>query len=185
MYRAKGPFLARHRSFTCNVALLLASIFHSSHQCKLRSERAVCYAKGNIGFRLFAAGLGPQACSPSVEHEIPIPFFARSLMFAKANIGFRSMPGFHAPIAKTISMINAWYKGKDIRKNVLVPHADKLLHHTEECVISNNAINMHSRGPTEQHFCALEPHRGCLHKVKKVCSYPLLKRGQRNHKYAF
>ena len=62
-------------------------------------------------------------------------------------------------------MINAWY-----------PHAIKLLHHTEKYSISNKAINMHSRGPTEQYFYIWEPHCGCLHKVKKVCWYPQLKR---------
>ena len=183
MYRAKGPFWPAIAHLL--VMSLCSLLRYSAPPTNANYARSALFAKANIGFRLFAAGLFPQACSPAVEHEIPIPIFARSLMFAKANIGFRSMPGFHAPIAKTISMINAWYKGKDIRKNVLVPHADKLLHHTEECVISNNAINMHSRGPTEQHFCTLEPHRGCLHKVKKVCSYPLIKRGQRNDKYAF
>ena len=183
MYHAKGPFWP---AITHLLAMSLCSLLrHSAPPTNANYARSALFAKANIFFRLFAAGLGPQACSPSVEHETPIPVFARSLMFAKANIGFCSMSGFHALIAKTISMINAWYKGKDIRKNVLIPHADKLLHHTEECVISNNAINIHSRGPTEQHFCALEPHRGCLHKVKKVCSYPLIKKGQRNHKYAF
>ena len=43
---------------------------------------------------------------------------------------------------------------------------------------------MHSRGPTEQCFCVLEPHHGCLLKVKKVRWYPLIKEGQRSHKYA-
>ena len=37
----------------------------------------------------------------------------------------------------------------------------------------------------EQHFCILEPHHGCLHKVKKVRSYPFIKKGQQSHKYAF
>ena len=49
----------------------------------------------------------------------------------------------------------------------------------------SNAINMHSRGPMEQYFCVLEPHRGCLDKVKKVCWYPLIKEGQQSHKYTF
>ena len=62
------------------------------------------------------------------------------------------------------------------------PHANKLL---QKCAISNKAINMHSRRPTEQYFCVLEPHRGCLHKTKKVHWYPLIGEGQRNHKYAF
>ena len=44
---------------------------------------------------------------------------------------------------------------------------------------------MHSRGPTEQHFYVWESHCGCLHKAKKVRWYPLIKKGQRSHKYAF
>ena len=71
------------------------------------------------------------------------------------------------------------------RKMSQYPHAIKLLHHTEKCVISNKAINIHSRGPKEQFSCVLEPHRGCLHKVKKVSWYPLIKKGQRSHKCAF
>ena len=80
------------------------------------------------------------------------------------------------------------------------PHANKLLHYIEKCpstpcyqmlhnirkcAISNRAINMHYRRPTKQHFHVLEPHRGCLHKVKKVSWYPLIKKGQWSHKYAF
>ena len=53
------------------------------------------------------------------------------------------------------------------------PHAIKLL---QKFVISNKAINMHSRGSTEQYLCALEPHHGCLHKVKKCPGAPSLKR---------
>ena len=64
------------------------------------------------------------------------------------------------------------------------PHAIKLLH-IEKCVISNKAINMHSRGLMEQFFGVLEPHRGCLHKVKKVRWYPLIKEDKQSHKYAF
>ena len=78
----------------------------------------------------------------------------------------------------TISITNAWYKGK-VR---WYPHAIKLLHHTEKYSISNQAINMHSGGPTEQYVCVLEPHRGHLHKAKKVRWYPLMKRGQQSHK---
>ena len=62
------------------------------------------------------------------------------------------------------------------------PHAIKLL---QKCVIFNEAINLHSRGPTEQHFYVWEPHCGCLHKVKKVQFYTPLVGGQRSHKYAF
>ena len=70
------------------------------------------------------------------------------------------MPGFHAFIANAISITNAWY-----------PHAIILLHHTEKYSISNKAINMHSRGPTEQYFYVWEPH----------CGYLLIKEGQRGH----
>ena len=62
------------------------------------------------------------------------------------------------------------------------PHANELL---QKCAISNKAINMHSRGPTKQYFYVWEPHHGYLHKVKKVRWYPLIKKGQRSHKYAF
>ena len=62
------------------------------------------------------------------------------------------------------------------------PRVNKLL---QKCVIFNEAINMHSRGPAEQHFYIWEPHHGCLHKVKKVSWGPLIKEGQRSHKYAF
>ena len=41
-------------------------------------------------------------------------------------------------------------------KMVSYPHANKLL---QKCVIFNEAINMHSRGPVEQHFYIWEPHR--------------------------
>ena len=48
-------------------------------------------------------------------------------------------------------------------------------------MLTNCSKNMHSRGPTEQHFYVWEPHRGCLHKVKKVHWYPLIKEGQWSH----
>ena len=59
------------------------------------------------------------------------------------------------------------------------PGTPMLSNHIEKCVISNKAINMHSRWPTEQYFSALEPHSGCLHKVRKVFWYPSLKRANR------
>ena len=74
---------------------------------------------------------------------------------------FASLTVIHSSIALTLGAI--------IYTNVLVPHANKLLHNVEKCAISNKAINMHSRWPTGQYFCVLEPHRGCLHKVKKMC----------------
>ena len=67
-------------------------------------------------------------------------------------------------------------------KIVLVPPANKLL---QKCVIFNKAINLHSRGSTEQYFYVWEPHCGCLHKVKKVCWCPFIGEGQQSHKYAF
>ena len=62
------------------------------------------------------------------------------------------------------------------------PHANKLL---QKFVIFNKAINLHSRGPTEQHFYIWEPHHGCLHKVKKVCWCRFIGEGQQSQKYAF
>ena len=124
--------MARHRSFTATS--LRSLLRHFAPPTNATYARSALFAKANIGFRLFAAGLRP--CG---AHEIPIPVFAWSSMFAKANIGFRSMPGFHAFIANAISMINAWYKGK-VR---WYPHANNLL---QKCAISNKAINMHSRG---------------------------------------
>ena len=59
------------------------------------------------------------------------------------------------------------------RKTSWYPHAIQLL---QKWVIFNEAINLHSRGPTEQHLYVLEPHRGCLQKLKKVSYYPQLKR---------
>ena len=53
------------------------------------------------------------------------------------------------------------------------PHANKLL---QKMCDSIKAINMHSRGPTEQYFYTWEPHRGYLHKVKKCPGTPSLKR---------
>ena len=57
-----------------------------------------------------------------------------------------------------------WYP--QIGKLCWSPHANKLL---QKFAIFNKAINTHSRGLTEQHSYVWEPHRGCLHKVKKVC----------------
>ena len=87
MYRAKG---IAHLLATSLCSLLR----HFAPPTNSNYARSALFAKANIGFRLFAAGLGPRACGPAVEHEIPIPVFARSSMFAKANVGFRSMPGF-------------------------------------------------------------------------------------------
>ena len=42
------------------------------------------------------------------------------------------------------------------------------MHGTKVKCDFNKAINMHSRGPTEQHFYVWEPHCGYLHKVKRA-----------------
>ena len=82
---------------------------------------------------------------------------------------------------KTYSFIKlCWYP--QIGKLCWYPHSNKLL---QKCVIFNKAINTHSRGSTEQHFYVWEPHRGCLHKVKKVCWCHFIGEGQQSHKYAF
>ena len=67
-----------------------------------------------------------------------------------------------------------------IFKNALVPHANELL---QKCAISNEVMNMHSRGPAEQHLYVWESHRGYLHKAEKVRWCPLIKKGQQSHKY--
>ena len=45
---------------------------------------------------------------------------------------------------------------------------------------------MHSRGPTKQYFYVWQPHRGYLHKGKKVSWYPPppIEKGRWSHKYA-
>ena len=56
---------------------------------------------------------------------------------------------------------------------------------SKKCATFNEALNMHSRGPAEQHFYIWEPHHGCLNKVKKVRWCSLIKEGKWSHKYAF
>ena len=51
--------------------------------------------------------------------------------------------------------------------------------------IFGRAINMQSRRPTEQCFYIWKPLHGCLHKVKKVHRYPLIRKDQQSNKYAF
>ena len=109
MCRAKGRLWPLHAHL---LATSLRSLLrHFAFPTNANYAQSSKFAKANLGFRLFTVAsvriLGPAACG---AHEIPIPVFARS-----------SMPGFHAFIANAISMINAWYKGKDIRKNGLVP----------------------------------------------------------------
>ena len=86
MYHAKGPFWP---TITHLVATSLRFLLrHFAPPTNANYAQSALFAEANIGFRLFAASLSPQACSSAVEHEIPIPIFTRSLMFAKANIGF-------------------------------------------------------------------------------------------------
>ena len=49
-------------------------------------------------------------------------------------------------------------------------------HYHKKMCDSIKAINIHSRAPTEQYLYVWEPHRGCLHKVKKCAGTPSLKR---------
>ena len=53
------------------------------------------------------------------------------------------------------------------------------MHGTKVKCDFNKAINMHFRGPTEQHFYVWEPHCGYLLKVKKVSLCPLIEEGHR------
>ena len=83
MYHAKGPFWP---TITHLLATSLRSLLqHFAPPTNANYARSVLFAEANIGFCLFAAGLSPQACSSAVEHEIPIPVFARSMMSAKTS----------------------------------------------------------------------------------------------------
>ena len=53
------------------------------------------------------------------------------------------------------------------------------MHGTKVKCDFNKAINMHSSGPTEQHFYIWEPRCGYLHKVKKNVLVPLIEEGHR------
>ena len=104
MYNAKDRPLPANRSFTRNVASLLASTFRSSHDAQIKLG-ARCLLKQRSAFAYLLQVLGLRACSPaglgpSVRMESPSPFFARSSMFAKANIGFRSNAGIPCALAK-------------------------------------------------------------------------------------
>ena len=87
-------------------------------------------------------------------------------------------------IASPVEPMNLLSKGSNESLPILIHHMEKCPG-TPSLKRANGAINIHSRGPTEQYLCALEPHYGCLHKVKKVSWCPLIKEGQRSHKYAF
>ena len=58
-------------------------------------------------------------------------------------------------ILKNVLVPPCYQIAPSYRKMSWYPHATKLLHHIEKCVISNKAINIHYRGPTEQHFLRL------------------------------
>ena len=93
----------------------------------------------------------------SHKYAIASPVESMNLVSKGPN---KSSPNIDPPYGKM-----SWY-----------PHAIKLL---QKWVIFNEAINLHSRGPTEQHLYVLEPHRGCLHNLKKCPGTPSLKRANR------
>ena len=71
MYCAKGPFWPA-------IAHLLATslrslLRHFAPPTNANYARSALFAKANIGFRLFAAGLGPRACGPVVRMKSPSP----------------------------------------------------------------------------------------------------------------
>ena len=127
-----------------------------------------------LDFNTFAiATLGMEVCGA----------VARNLWqmhrYEEVKYGQRERPhltrGSHARLRKL-----CWYP--QTGKLCWYPHANKLLQKFE---IFNKAINTHPRGLTEQHSYVWEPHRGCLHKVQKLCWCPFIGEGQQSHKYAF
>ena len=85
------------------------------------------------------------ACWPLVHMKSPSPSSLGARFIHCVNKSASLDAGIPCSIAMTISITNAWYQGKVC----WYPHAIKLVHHTEKYSISNKAINMHSRGPTE------------------------------------
>ena len=131
----------------------------------------LCSVTGGCSSLRFVAG----GCSlTSFSHWGMLPHFVQLLGDAP-HFAYRFVTpllcsvAFHSMVPSNWKM--CWY-----------PHTNKLF---QKCVIFNETINLHSRGSTEQHFYVWEPRCGCLHKVKKVCWYSLIKEGQRSHKYAF
>ena len=56
------------------LAMLLCSLLqHFTPPTNANYARSALFAKANIGFRLFAAGLGPRACGPAVLIKFPSP----------------------------------------------------------------------------------------------------------------
>ena len=71
MCRAKG-------SLWPAIAHLLATslrplLRHFAPPINANYVRSALFAKANIGFHLFAAGLGPRACGPAVRMKSPSP----------------------------------------------------------------------------------------------------------------
>ena len=127
-----------------------------------------------------------------IKGENPIPVFARSTLFtlslrsitkSQLSLDAGFSPSFHPP--SIIPYHNHAYETNRFLQSIKLYEKTftKLMH--QKCVIFNKAINLHSRGPTEQYFYVWEPHCGCLHQVKKVCWYPCIREGQQSHKYGF
>ena len=142
---------ASHRSLSRYVASLLAVKSRSSRRAQIASliARSSSFAYANNSFRSSArwpisSGLWPSATLMSWK-----PHPLRSTLIdvcLRKHQWRRSVPGFQLN-SMCQSITNSWYKVK--------------------CDF-NKAINMHSRGPTEQHFYVWEPRCGYLHKVKRA-----------------
>ena len=78
-----------------------------------------------------------------------LPCFAQSL--GGRSLALLSCWGMLPRFAQSLSI--QWFH--QIGKLCSYPHANKLL---QKCVIVNEAINLHSRGPTEQYFYVWESH---------------------------
>ena len=71
MYRAKGPFWP---AITHLLATSLCSLLQQfAPPTNANYAQSMLFAKANIGFHLFAAGLGPRACGPAVRMKSPSP----------------------------------------------------------------------------------------------------------------
>ena len=71
MCRTKGPLWPAIAHLLTTSVTLLAPPTNANY------ARSTLFAKANIGFRLFAEGLGPRACGPAVHMKSPSPLGAR------------------------------------------------------------------------------------------------------------
>ena len=118
----------------------------------------------------------PLFCSVTLA----LPRFALSLWCSLASLCHFGTPSLRSVTSDAPSLCSVTFHSMvpSNWKMSWYPHANKLL---QKWVIFDEAINLHSRGPMEQHLYIWEPHHGCLHKVKKVSWCPLIKEGQRSH----